>query len=93
MWRKKKFAQDFCGFVYPKSFWGTKFVLTKHFFGRATKKFFPQKLNLNFWGTKYLTTNEVKIFYLNPQTKMHLRMEFDSGVGPTCFIIFMSETS
>ena len=22
----------------------------------------------------------------NPETKMHLRMEFDSGFGPTCWI-------
>ena len=34
-----------------------------------------------FW-TCFLATNVVTNF--DPEIKMHLRMEFDSGVGPTC---------
>ena len=42
----------------------------------------PTFFILNFLRTKYFRINETN---LNLHTKMHLGMEFDSGIGPTCF--------
>ena len=35
-------------------------------------------------GTGHVRTGPVKTCRLQTKVNMHLRMEFDSGVGPTC---------
>ena len=81
---------DLKSFV-PKKFWIQNFW-TQNFFGQKIclqPKCFASKLNQNLCRTKiFWAQNEVEIFYLNPQTKIHLGMEFDSSVGPTCHFIF-----
>ena len=68
-------------FFGPHFFWTQHFFKVKHFF--LTQNFGDPKF---FWPKILLDT---KIFTQNLfRPKMHLRMEFDSGVGPTCFIYF-----
>ena len=72
----------------PKQF-STQDFSTKHFFLTQTFVCWAQDFLYPtfFWATKYFRTNEVAkncISNLNPKTKMHLKLEFDSGVGPTC---------
>ena len=48
----------------------------------------PNYFYLNLLGTNISGPIRLTLFIsnLNPQTKMHLKMEFDSGVAPTCFV-------
>ena len=66
----------------PKYFWPT-FLWTLNFFEPNT--FLDQiiflELNL-FWDLTLLLTQNL----FGPQ--MHLKLEFDSGVGPTCLLMF-----
>ena len=60
------------------------YVQTKNVFW--PKSFFDQEFVGPFFGTKSFRINdEFLISNFAPQTKMHLTMEFDSSVGPTCF--------
>ena len=54
----------------------------------SQKNLGKKKLVQNFFGTKLFWTQQ---FFLTQNLfgpQMHLKLEFDSGVGPTCFLIF-----
>ena len=65
---------------------GMKFFEHKIFFD--PKYLDPIFLHIFFWIQNNLQTNFFGTYFFHLLIKMHLRLEFDSGVGPTCFCSF-----
>ena len=65
--------------LWDPTFFNTNFLDLGFLVKKIIEPFFSNFcLSLIFW------TQNISGLNLNQQTKMHLKMEFDSGVGPTC---------
>ena len=92
-WNKIFYKQNFLdqNLIGPETFLGPNFFFSQKFWQENFLD--PKFLYLKFLGNIFFRTKEVKHFgyKIFPETKMHLRTEFDSvsGIGQNCFQTYM----